>query len=72
MNRPENNQAVLYRRFVFVHCLDEGVEVHGSLSVKVVLPTDRPELLDMVPVLPEQLASTILASLNSERMLVSR
>lgn len=65
--KPGNNRAVLYKRFVFIHCPEQGVEVQGVLSVKVTLPTDRPELIATVPLEPEQLAGMMLAVLNGSR-----
>lgn len=62
-----NNRAVLYKKFVFIHCLEQDVEVRGTLSIKVTLPTDRPELIATVPLEPEQLAGMMLTVLNGNR-----
>jgi len=64
--RPEsNNRAIMYKRFVFTHHLEGDVEVQGNLSIKVTIPTSRPDLIATPLLEPEQLAGIVLAALGN-------
>jgi hypothetical protein len=69
--RAENNRVILYKHVVFSHFIEQDVEVRGNLTIKVVLPTDRPELIATPMLEPGQLASIVLSALKNE-VLVAR
>ncbi len=63
-----DNMAHLVKRIVFKHFLSDSVTVEGLLRVKVTVPTERPELVHMLVLQPEQLVSNMLESLNSSTL----